>query len=326
MPDTASPGAAPPPLIVGLAGWRCRLMVDTWDGYEQMARLHAGDAATDGEAASTLDVLFKDGPVPRLRWSRNGRPSDFAPLFAGPEGKRFLPVADPERRLYADTVLGEGAALELHGGELRLLRPEALPMYVSHALTWLMLREHPLVGLHAAVCAAGQVALVVIGSSGCGKSTLSYALARQGADYFSDESAFLDRRDCRLHVQPQRVSLRPGGVAALTARPDDPRWYESKPDDPKCAPTLPAPQAACPSVRSVLLFVDGFGDTPRLAPIQGGDAARRLAFVMGCGDPLPLARLEAAADIVSRLPCRALTIGRPEETASLLIAHAQEIA
>jgi len=46
---------------------------------------------------------------------------------------------------------------------------------------------------------------------------------------------------------------------------------------------------------------------------------------MGCGDPAPLARLEAAADIVSRLPCRALTIGRPEETAALLIARAPEI-
>jgi len=319
--------AAPPPLTVGLAGWRCRLATDAWDGYERMAQAHAGDRVDDaGEGVSTLEILFQDAPRPRLRWSRHARAGDFAPLFAGPEGKRFLRVGDAERCLYADTVLGEGAALELCGGELRLLRPNSWPMYVSHTLTWLMLREHPFVGLHAAVCAVEGVALVIIGPSGCGKSTLSYALARQGADYFSDESAFLDRRDCGLHIRRQRVSLRPGGVAALTAAPDSPQWYESKPNDLKCAPLLPAPKAACPSGRSVLLFVEGFGDAPRLAPIGGGDAARRLAFVMGCGDPSPLARLEAAADIVSRLPCRTLTIGPPEETAALLAARAREIA
>jgi len=273
MSKTAPLGLGPPPLTVGLAGWRCRLTADTWDGYEQMARLNAGDAAdgdaADGEPSSTLSVLFNEGPTPRLRWSRGGRPLGFAPLFAGPEGKRFLPVAHPDRRLYADTALGGGAALELHGGELWILRPEAWPMYVSHALDWLMLREYPFLALHAAVCAAVGVALVVVGPSGCGKSTLSYALARQGADYFSDESAFLDRRDGRLHVRPQPVSLRPGGIAALAARPDRPRWYESKPDDPKCAPALPAPRAACPSDRSVLLFADGWGEVPRLAPIGG---------------------------------------------------------
>ena len=314
------------PLTFGLAGWRCRLRADTWEAYEWMARAYAGSRADDGGAAvSTLEILFRDGPASRLRWSRGGRPADLAPLFAGPDGKRFPAVAHPARRLYADTVFGEDPALELHEGELHLLRSDSWPMYLSHVLTWLMLREHPLVGLHAAVCAAGGVALVIVGPSGCGKSTLSYALAQQGADYFSDEAAFLDRRDNRLYVRPHRVSLRPGGVAALAETPEEPLWYESKPGDLKCAPILPLPQAACPSGRSVLLFVDGFGDAPRLAPLGGGDAARRLAFVMGCGDPSPLARLEAAADIVSRLPCRALTIGQPEETARLLIAQAQEI-
>lgn len=191
--------------------------------------------------------------MPRLRWNREGRPADLAPLFAGPDGKRFPLVAHRERRLYAD-------------GEIRILRPEAWLMYVSHLLTWLMLRESHLVALHAAVCAADGVALLVVGASGCGKSTLSYALACQGADYFSDESAFLDRRDCRLHIRRQRVSLRPGGVAALP--PDTNTWYKSKPDDPKCAPILPAPQAPCPSDRSVLLFAAGFGDAPLLAPLR----------------------------------------------------------
>ena len=322
MSDTA-----PPPLILGLAGWRCRLTTDTWDGYERVTQAHAADRVDDaGENMSTLDVLFQDPQLPRISWSQNGRTGDFAPLFTGPEGKRFLPIADAERRLYADKVLGEGAALELSGGEIQVLHPKSWPMYVSHTLTWLMLREHPFVALHAAVCAVEGVALVIVGPSGCGKSTLSYALARQGADYFSDESAFLDQRDCGLHVRPQRISLRPGGVAALTAAPNNPRWYESKPNDLKCAPLLPVPKAACPSGRSVLLFVEGFGNAPRLTPIGGGDAARRLAFVMGYGDPSPLARLEAAADVVSRLPCRTLAIGPPEETAALLVARAREIA
>ena len=321
MPETA-----PPPLYPSLAGWRCRLTVDTQSGTEALAQV-LGDAG-GGDAASTLSVLLNAGPFPRLRWSRTGQPGDFSLLFAGPESKRFTPVPHPTRRLYADTALGPAseARLELCSGELCILRRESWLLYVQHALTWVMLHEHPLIALHAAVCAVRGVALLVVGPSGCGKSTLAYALARQGADYFSDESAFLGRHNSRLFVQPQRVSLRPGGVAALGAFTDTPDWYESKPNDLKYAPALPPPRAACPQEPSILLFVNGFGDSPLLAPIGGGEAARRLAFVTGYGDPSPLARLEAAADTVSRLPCRALTIGRPDETAALLIAQAQEIA
>ena len=322
-----------PPLDYSLAGWRCHLTADTASGHAALIRLF-GSALASGlstpagrDAISTFGVFLADGPFPRLRWQRGEQPGDFSALFAGPDGKRFVPVAHPARRLYADCVTGSGAALELRdGGELRVLCPDQWPLYAAHALAWIMRREHPVAALHAAVCAASGVALLIVGPSGCGKSTLSYALARQGADYFSDEAALLTLPDCRLFVSPQPVSLRPGGVAALAAFPDAPAWREAKPGDPKCVPVLPPPAAPCPSDPLVLLFAGGFGDAPRLSPLGGGEAARRLAFVLGCGGPSPLARLETAADIVSRLPCRLLTLGSPEDTAALLIAQARGMA
>ncbi len=313
-----------PPLILSLAGWRCRLTMDTQHGRDTLARLCGSDIALDGSAAmTTLRVALNEGPTPRLRFSRDGQPGDFTSLFSGPERKRFLPIPDDSRCLYADTVAGDAPMLELREGDLLVLQPDAWLQYAWHTLTWLLLREHPIVALHAAVCAVEGVALLIVGPSGCGKSTLSWALAQQGADYFSDESAFLRQPGCRLFVRPQRVSLRPGGVAALAAEPDIAEWFQAKPNDRKCAPMLPGPKAPCPQDHSVLLFVERFGDAPALAPLAGGDAARRLAAVMGYGDPSPLARLAAAADIVSQLPSWALTIGKPEETAAELIAYAR---
>ncbi len=317
----------PPPLIWELAGWRCRLRTDTWESHTRLLALGAKEGGDDAEPLTRLDILLADGPGPRFVWTRqDGQPGDFRAVFAGPDGKRFPPLPQPGHQIYADTVLGDGPALEPCGGKLHILSPDAWPMYASHVLSWLLLRERPVAAVHAAVCAVGETALLLVGPSGCGKSTLSYALARQGADYFSDEAAYLDRRDCRLSVHAHRLGLRPGGVAALSDGPDAPAWFLSKPDDLKCAPPVPVPKVPCPARRTVLLFVQGFGSAPSLVPIEGGEAARRLAFVMGCGDPSPLARLEAAADLVSRLPCRALTLGRPEETAALLIARAAEMS
>ena len=314
-----------PSIVFQFAGWRCRLTTDTRQGDDALARLCGSDIVSEDNAAmTTLHIALDDGPTPRLQWRRDGQRGDFEPLFSGPERKRFLPMADDSRCLFADSVAGDAPMLELRGGDLLILQPDAWVQYVWHALTWLMLREHPLVALHAAACAVDGVALLIVGPSGCGKSTLSWALAQQGADYFSDESAFLRQPDCRLFVRPQRVSLRSGGVATLAAAPDIAEWFQSKPNDRKCAPALPTPKAPCPQDESLLLFVEGFGDAPALAPLTGGDAARRLAAVMGYGEPSPLARLAAAADIVSRLPCRALTIGKPEETAAALIMYARE--
>ncbi len=311
-------------LCIGLAGWRARLHADTEDGFAQIrAQWAEWEIPDTGLPMTTLSVLLAGDAAPRLHVTRDGMPLDFSPMFDGPGGKSFAPVSDPSRHLYTDVAIGDDApALEVCHGDLVILRPDFWLSYLLYSLNWLMMDEAPMVGLHAAVCAVDGVALVILGPSGCGKSTLCWALAQQGADYFTDECAFVDLTDHHLHVRTHCAGLRPGGIAALEDPPEVTGWRRIKPDDPKLITEFPLPSAPCPQTYA-LLFVQGFGDTPGLAPIRGGEAARRMTRLMAAGDPSPLARLEVASDLVSHAPCRALTIGRPRETAEMLIAFAR---
>ncbi len=317
---------APHTLCVGLADWRARLHVDTEAGFAQIAPQCAPWEMPDtGTPMTLLSVHLAGGSAPRLHLTRDEKPLDISPIFDGPGGKSFSPVPHPSRRLYQDLAMGgDEPVVEICGDDLVILRPDVWTFYVMHVLNWLMVCEAPVVGLHAAVCAVDGVGLVILGPSGCGKSTLSWALAEQGADYFSDERAFIDMTHHHLHVRTHSACLRPGGIAVLEAPPEVTSWRRVKPNDPKFVADLPVPQAACPA-QFVLLFVSGFADEPKLAPIRGGEAACRVTRLMAAGDPSPAVRMEMAADIVSRAPCRALTIGRPRETAEMLIAYARTV-
>ena len=264
---TLSDDSSPAPLRVGLAGWRGLVAADTPEGRARVATLFADwtpspgaptepddardllfsptadDAQAPFPSLTTLCIDLTHGPLPRLRLVREGRPVDFSPFLTGPGGKRFVAVPHPTRLLFRDQAVGEDEPIvELLGGEVHILRPDLWPFYAVHALTWRMLCEAPIAALHAAVCAVEGVALVVAGPSGCGKSTLCWALARLGADYFTDECAFFDLEDHRLHVLPGRAGLRPGGVALLESPPEGVVWSEAKPGDPKFSPDMPAPK------------------------------------------------------------------------------------
>lgn len=312
------------PLCVGLAHWRGYVTADTEEGQQLISRgLSEWTMPLRDGPISTLHVDLLTHPLPRLRLMRKGQQVDLSSFLTGPGGKRFVPTQEGKRLLYSDLALGEDTpTLELCGQELCILRPDLWLFYVEHLLTWQMLTESSIVALHAAVCAVDGVALVIIGPSGSGKSTLCWALAQEGADYFSDECAFFDVMTHHLYVRSHQARLRPGGVALLDAPPESVDWQETKPGDPKIAAPFSAPQNPCPEERSLLLFVQGFAERPCLTPLRGGEAARQITCLMGFGDPSPMARMETAADIVSHIPCLALTIGPPRETAQMLLAYA----
>jgi hypothetical protein len=275
---------------------------------------------------STLHIDHSENSQPRLRLMRDGRQVDLSSFLTGPGGKRFKPGPVGQRLIYSDLALGENTpALELYGQELLVLRPNLWPFYVGHVLTWQMLCESSIAALHAAVCAVDGVALVITGPSGSGKSTLCWALAQEGADYFSDECAFFDVMTHHLYVRSHQARLRPGGVALLDAPPESTDWQETKPGDPKITAQFSIPQNPCPEKRSLLLFVQGFAERPCLTPLRGGEAARQITSLMGFGDPSPMVRMETAADIITHIPCLALTIGPPRETAQMLLAYARSL-
>ena len=308
-------------LSVDMAGWSCRLVLDSSLGVRPS---HPTALPEEMWApGSEIRVSLEDG-VPEIGWTCASEPKDLSAFLHSPEGCRFTPFTASSSHLYADSVFAGASSLELRDGVLRVLAPERWPLYLELTLTWLMLRESSLVSLHAAVCAHGDTALVLLGPSKCGKSTLASALAAQGADFFNDERAFIDRRDGRLFVRARGLALRPGGRSLLESPPTG-HWYQAKPDDPKYAVSLPRPTRPCPQESVLLFFLDGFGP-PALQPIPGGEAALRLARGMGHGDPAPSARLEAAAEIVTRHPCRRLIVGPPDVTARILLSFAEQMA
>lgn len=308
------------------AGWRCGLAANTEEGLRLLERLFGRYRCEGGTAPlSDIEVWLEAGSAPRLRLLRGGRPCDFRELLAGPEWRRFAPVPHSGGALYSDALFGSAPVIEARGGAFHVLQPERWPLYAQLAFVWLLLQEAPVVNLHAAVSALEDRALVLLGPSGAGKSTLSWALHQQGADYYGDEWTFFTLPEYRQHVWRRSLFLRPGALEALDAPPESPIWQEAKPGDPKCALAMPEPLRPCPPDRALFLFLDGFAETPCLAPMPGGEAARRLLCSMGYGDPSLMARLEVAAGLVNHAPCWSLTQGKPAETAALLHAHARSL-
>ncbi len=102
-------------------------------------------------------------------------------------------------------------AIQLLDAKLRLTVAEHAPEFVF---------------IHAGVVAWKNSALVLPGRTFTGKSTLVEALLREGATYYSDEYAVLDRAGL-VHPYPKPLSRRPAGVprgvAISEAKDIDPR-------------------------------------------------------------------------------------------------------
>ena len=310
-------------LAIGFAGWKGCFWADSRAAQKRLAWEYARYViAPSPEIVSGVRILDSDSPRPRIQIICRGAVCEFSQMLAGPEWKRFAAVPDAAPQTYADTIFGSAPALEADGGNIVVLQPEKWPLYAYLAAMWLMLHEHPMIGLHAAVSAASGRALALIGPSGSGKSTLSWALQQSGANYFGDDWVFFTLPNYLLHIGHQDLCMRPGGVAALSLPTDALDWYEAKPNDVKCNVALPESVRPCPPNRVALLFMDGFCAEPSLRPVGGGEAARRLLKHLSCGDPSPIARLGIAAGLVNRYPCFALSVGPPKATAALLMAYA----
>ncbi len=326
MPAQAAekPAAEAAAVTLALEGWSCRVEADLPGAAPQLAALFSGFLAP-GRPAGEAAISVRRNPrgCPVFRVTAAGRPCGFDDLAAGPDWRRFTVVPAPGRRLVAEARAGTDPVLEVREEDWVLLRPELWPRYLQMAFLWLALRELPVLGVHGAVSAHAGHALVLIGPSGSGKSTLSWALHAAGADYYGDECALFTLPEGCLYVLARELRLRPGGLEALGSPIAEPEWFRTRPDDPKCLVHLPPPARPCPRDRASLLFTDGFGPEPALRPVRPREAVQRLMAHMVYRNPSPLARLEAAAALVDRYPCRLLTLGPPAETAALLLAHAE---
>jgi hypothetical protein len=310
-----------------LAGWCGWLSADTPEGLHQLERVFGSYRCEVAiRPTSGIKVWLGDGSAPRLSIHRNGRSCAFDELLAGLEWRRFVPIRHSARARYGDELFGSAPILEAHEEGFVVLRPELWPGLAQLAFVWLCLQEAAIISLHAAVSAAASHSLVLLGPSGAGKSTLSWALHQQGADYYGDEWTFFTLPEHHQYVWQRNLYLRPGGLQALDTPPESLTWYEAKPGDPKCIVPLPKPSRPCPRDNALLCFLNGFAEKPDLTPMPGGEAARRLLQSMGYADPSVVARLEVAAGLANHYPCLRLTLGPPDATAALLLAHVRSLS
>lgn len=322
--ETCAPAAEGGRFWAGAGGESAWLDTDSQAGRREIAALFAPSETSPAiPPHSGVFAALEQGPFPRLTLFLEGKICDPARMFRGPEWKRFTPIDHPTRLLYSDSLLGAEPVLEAAETELIVLRPEAWHLYLGLAHGWLLLQAHTLVGLHSAVAAAHGMGLVLVGASGSGKSTLSLALMGQGADSFGDECALFRLPDLALFPWPRPLHMRPGGLEALGATDPLGRWQEVRPGDPKCLVDLASPKSDCPSHRAAFYFLDGFAERPALAEIGGSDASRRLLKGMVYANADPFERLKIAADLVSQYPCWKLALGKPADTARMLLDHSR---
>jgi hypothetical protein len=159
--------------------------------------------------------------------------------------------------------------------------------------------------VHAGVVALGERALLLPGPSFCGKSTLVAALVAEGATYYSDEFAVLDR-DGFVHPYARPLSLRTGSqrygdyaeVAALGGR----------------AGTHPA--------RPAFIVLTRYVPGTRWAPARRKPGPGALALLTNAVPARP--RTEPTIEAVSRAAMGSQILegdrGEAQETAAMLIA------
>jgi hypothetical protein len=102
--------------------------------------------------------------------------------------------------------------------------------YFLEALAYVMLSQQHIVLVHAACLSRNNSGLLICGPSGAGKSTLSYAAARAGWTWISDDCS------CLLPDSPERIVIGRSREARL--RPDATRFFpELEQYAPRARPT-----------------------------------------------------------------------------------------
>ena len=122
-------------------------------------------------------------------------------LFAFVADAKNLAVCDTQTRSGTAWLTGATVADVPYFG-YHFLEAMALELIVSLHLT----------PFHAACVARGGRGVLLCGDSGQGKSSLSYACARRGWDFLSDDASYLLRRSAKERLvigHPHRVRLRP---------------------------------------------------------------------------------------------------------------------
>jgi hypothetical protein len=156
-----------------------------------------------------------------------------------------------------------------------------LRWFYVESLAYLLLAQRYVVPLHAACVARDGAGILLCGESGAGKSTFSFACARAGWTYLSDDCTWL------LAESKDRIAI--GRPHQMRFRDDSPRIFPELEGyrtsaRPNGKLTIEVPMAAFPQIQTAsrcpiggLVFLDRRGGgRPRCESLPPGEAIDRL--------------------------------------------------
>jgi hypothetical protein len=229
------------------------------------------------------------------------------------------------------------ACLDLEAGlafgwasEATALSQEYFRQCLLDVMIYPLLEIRHLITLHAACVQHRGKGILLAGSSGAGKSSLSYACARRGWTFVSDDaSAF--RRDSPQPIiigHPQKFRFRePVGqlFPEFLDLKSTLRAY-GKPTIEVRTDTLAKIQVAEESAISAIVFLNrpAFDGTPALIPVPAEEAWRRLSHSVWAVQTPAFEQRLAALECLLHLPCYELRYSKLDPAIDLLQHFVEE--
>ena len=202
-----------------------------------------------------------------------------------------------------------------------LADPVFFRWHFLEAVVYTLLEQTCMTSLHAACVAWGGVGVLLHGVSGVGKSTLSYACARRGWTYVSDDGTSIVWDAGRTAVgEPHHFRFRAEAqeifpeLRGLTVG----RELDRKPTIEVMTANLPIRTTAECSVERIVFLQRDQANRAVLTHISRDDARERLLQDAAVFDPVVQDRRRRIVESVLDLPCFQLRYGNFEEAVAVL--------
>ncbi len=238
--------------------------------------------AAAGESWSGFARRFEEAPIEVRCLVAESPAADCppAPVFRA-QGNLMTAVADAENYYCCDLRrgFGFGWVTQATAADTAYLR-----YHVVDAMIGCLLANLHVVSIHAACVALDGHGVLLAGDSGAGKSSLSYACARRGWTYCSDDGSSLLRRGAGRTVIGEpgvfRFRSTAGELFPEFRGLKDHRRGNGKPTIEVRTSSLPEIRTAVEAHIGSIVFLNrpGAGADVRLVPMPASEAFARLSF------------------------------------------------
>jgi hypothetical protein len=229
-------------------------------------------------------------------------------------------VSDAHNFAHADSLTFFAS---FHLTEATVANAARLRWFYLEAMAYMLLTQRYVVSLHAACVAREQTGILICGKSGAGKSTLSFACARAGFTFLSDDCTWL------LNDSAEPIAIGKPHLARF--RNDASRHFPELDSHlaklrPNGKVSIELPTSLFPSIRTAsrcsigaLVFIDRTGEEPaRIEPMPTAEAVEALLADLPSYGPEVNAMHEATIQRLTCLPAWRLRYRTLDEAIRLL--------